>query len=289
MKYCLEVWGTDYARIRDTCILAEKLGYDGFYYGESLTDIDLDCWTVLSGLAEKTDAIHLGPVITYVLPQYKSIALLAKQATTLQQISAGRLEFRTGAGAIPRYASAWWQPYGIDYPDNLQRTAILEEGLQVLQGLWTKSSVYFRGKYFKVDCADLQRSYRIPVTVAAKGPRMLEIAAKHADVWEASYLSPEQFRDLNSVFSKMTDRDIVRSLELDVVIADSDSELQQKENQFARERGLAYDADRGLVGKPDAIAEKVRAYEKAGVQQMLLAFLDPLDGRALELFIEAVR
>lgn len=288
MKYCLEVWGTDYARIRDTCILAEKLGYDGFYYGESLTDIDLDCWTVLSGLAENTDAIHLGPVITYVLPQYRSIALLAKQAATLQQISADRLEFRTGAGAIPRYASAWWQPYGIDYPDNLQRAAILE-GLQVIQDLWTKSAVYFRGKYFKVDCAGLQRSYRIPVTVAAKGPRMLEIAAKHADVWEASYLSPEQFRDLNSVFSKMTDRDIVRSLELDVVIADSDSELQQKENQFARERGLAYDADRGLVGKPDAIAEKVKAYEKAGVQQMLLAFLDPLDKRALELFIEAVR
>lgn len=288
MKYCLEVWGTDYARIRDICILAEKLGYDGFYYGESLTDIDLDCWTVLSGLAEKTDAIHLGPVITYILPQYRSIALLAKQATTLRQISAGRLEFRTGAGAIARYASSWWQPYGIDYPDNLQRTVILE-GLQVLWDLWTKSSVCFRGKYFKVDCAGLQGSYRIPVTVAAKGPRMLEIAAKHADVWEASYLSPEQFRDLNSVFSKMTDRDIVRSLELDVVIADLDSELQEKEKQFARERGPAYGINRGLVGRPDAIAEKVREYEKAGVQQMLLAFLDPLDERALELFIKAVR
>ncbi len=286
MKYCLEVWGTDYARIRDACILAEKLGYDGFYYGESLTDIDLDCWTVLSGLAEKTDAIHLGPVITYLLPQYRSIALLAKQAVTLQQISAGRLEFRTGAGAIPRYASAWWQPYGIDYPDNSQRIVILQEGLQLLRDLWTKPSVCFSGTYFKADCAGMQ--CRIPVTVAAKGPRMLEIAARHSDVWEASYLGPEQFRDLNSTFSKMTDRDIVRSLELDVVIADSDSELQEKEKQFARERGI-YDINRGLVGRPDAIAEKVSEYEKAGVQRMLLAFLDPLDEEALELFIKAVR
>ena len=39
-SFCLEVWGTDYNKINDTCILAEKLGYDGFYYGESIADID---------------------------------------------------------------------------------------------------------------------------------------------------------------------------------------------------------------------------------------------------------
>jgi hypothetical protein len=38
-NFCLEVWGTDYNKIKDTCILAEKLGYDGFFYGESLADI----------------------------------------------------------------------------------------------------------------------------------------------------------------------------------------------------------------------------------------------------------
>ncbi len=48
MKFCLEIWGTNYEKIKDNCIFAEKLGYDGFFYGESLTDIDLDCWTVLS-------------------------------------------------------------------------------------------------------------------------------------------------------------------------------------------------------------------------------------------------
>ena len=48
MRLCLEVWGTDYGKIKDTCILAEKLGYYGFYYGESLAEIDLDCWSVIS-------------------------------------------------------------------------------------------------------------------------------------------------------------------------------------------------------------------------------------------------
>jgi hypothetical protein len=48
MRLCLEVWGSDYEKIKQTCVLTEKLGYYGFYYGESLTHIDLDCWTVLS-------------------------------------------------------------------------------------------------------------------------------------------------------------------------------------------------------------------------------------------------
>jgi alkanesulfonate monooxygenase SsuD/methylene tetrahydromethanopterin reductase-like flavin-dependent oxidoreductase (luciferase family) len=60
-SFCLEVWGTDYNKVKDTCILAEKLGYDDFYYGESLADIDLDCWTIISNLSAITDKIKLGP------------------------------------------------------------------------------------------------------------------------------------------------------------------------------------------------------------------------------------
>lgn len=60
-SFCLEVWGTDYDKIKDTSILAEKLGYYGFYYGESLADIDLDCWTILSNLSAITSKIKLGP------------------------------------------------------------------------------------------------------------------------------------------------------------------------------------------------------------------------------------
>ncbi|HKI06910.1 MAG TPA: LLM class flavin-dependent oxidoreductase, partial [Nitrososphaeraceae archaeon] len=71
-NFCLEVWGTDYNKIKDTCILAEKLGYDGFFYGESLADIDMDCWTVLSSLSAVTTKVKLGPVITYLFPQYRS-------------------------------------------------------------------------------------------------------------------------------------------------------------------------------------------------------------------------
>lgn len=296
MQFCLEVWGTDYNKIKDTCILAEKLGYYGFYYGESLAEIDMYCWTVLSALASQTSSIKLGPVITYMIPQYRNVALLAKQVVTLQEISNGRLEFRTGAGATLQYAAQWWYPYGIDYPKNAERVSMLEEGLQVLQMLWTKPSVVFNGKYFKVNGATLQKpSKHIPVTVAAKRNKMMRIAAKHADIWEASYLSPDQFKELNEKFnciSKEFGRKVGRSIELDVIIANSDSDLENKERQFAMERGpnvYQQILRNGLVGKPDRIAKMVKEYVSAGVEQFFLAFQDPFDVNALKLFMDAVK
>jgi alkanesulfonate monooxygenase SsuD/methylene tetrahydromethanopterin reductase-like flavin-dependent oxidoreductase (luciferase family) len=77
------------------------------FYGESLANIDLDCWTVLSSLINITSKIKLGPVITYLFPEYRSIALLAKQAITFQTLSTGRLEYRTGAGATLQYSVQW--------------------------------------------------------------------------------------------------------------------------------------------------------------------------------------
>jgi alkanesulfonate monooxygenase SsuD/methylene tetrahydromethanopterin reductase-like flavin-dependent oxidoreductase (luciferase family) len=308
-SFCLEVWGTDYNKIKDTCILSEKLGYDGFYYGESLADIDLDCWTILSNLSAITNKIKLGPIITYLLPQYRNIFLLAKQAVTLQAISNGRLEFRTGAGATLQWSSQWWHPYGIDYPNNAQRVSILEEGIRVLDMLWNKqTAVSFEGKHFKLKGASLQKTTtttnqkRMPVTIAAKRNKTMQIAAKYADIWESSYITPEQFASLNKKFDDISkqlnsndnginmSKEISKSIELDVIISDSDSDLEYKKRIFAMERGpgMAYQIlKHGLVGKPDKIAEKLKEYTSAGVDQFLLAFQDPFDHKGLGLFMEA--
>jgi alkanesulfonate monooxygenase SsuD/methylene tetrahydromethanopterin reductase-like flavin-dependent oxidoreductase (luciferase family) len=307
VQLCLEVWGTDYNKIKDTCILAEKLGYYGFYYGESLAEVDLDCWTVISALISQTSRIKLGPVITYVLPQYRSIALLAKQVITFQEVSGGRLEFRAGAGATLQYATQWWYPYGIEYPKESQRVSILDEGLQLLQMLWnssSKSSVYFNGKYFKINGVTMKKaSNSIPITVAAKKKRMMKIAVKHADVWESSYITPSQFSFLNAEFENIlkgmnrdindkSRKDITKSIELDVIIAESDSELEYKKRMFAMERGPGVYTQilrHGLVGRPDTIAQRINEYTDAGIGQFFLAFQDPFDSNALKLFIDAVK
>jgi alkanesulfonate monooxygenase SsuD/methylene tetrahydromethanopterin reductase-like flavin-dependent oxidoreductase (luciferase family) len=309
--FCLEIWGTDYNKIKDTCFLAEKLGYNGFFYGESLSGIDLDCWTVLSSLSALTTKIKLGPVITYLLPQYRSIALLAKQAVTLQEISEGRLEFRTGVGAIPQWALQWWHPYGIEYPSNVQRACMLDEGILLLRKLWKYDSdddlsVHFSGKYFKLNGApSMKPSKTIPITIAAMKRKTMQIANKYADVWESSYLTPDQLAALNKKFEGLKSNSnetgkhdcvggklIKKSIELDVLIADSESDLEHKKRIFATERGsptaqmiFKY----GLVGRPYGVAERLRKYIDVGIDQFFLAFQDPFDSNALELFTEAFR
>jgi alkanesulfonate monooxygenase SsuD/methylene tetrahydromethanopterin reductase-like flavin-dependent oxidoreductase (luciferase family) len=302
--FCLEIWGTDYNKIKETCLLAEKLGYHGFYYGESLTDIDLDCWTIVSNLSAMTHKIKLGPVITYILPQYRNISLLAKQALTVQEISNGRLEFRTGVGAPPQWASNWWHPYAIDYSNNAKRVSLFEEGMELLGMLWSRSSTTttFNGQHFKVkDIALLKNCLRtkvIPITIAAKQLKTMQIAAKYAHIWECSYLNPEQFVSLNKKFEnicKKTNQDegrrITKSIELDVIISESDSDLKYKKKIFATERGLSLANQifkQGLIGTPEEVRERLIQYTRVGVNQFLLAFHDPLDNKALELFVDTV-
>ena len=69
----------------------------------------------------------------------------------------------------------------------------------------------------------------------------MQLAARHADIQESSYLSPEQFASINSEFEKISNstKRFVKSIELDVIIANSDSELEYKKRLFTMERGPA--------------------------------------------------
>lgn len=299
MRFCLEVWGTSFEDIRKTCLEAEKLGYYGFYYGESLAEIDMDCWTVISSLAAITNKIKLGPVITYLFPQYRNIALVAKKALTFQEISEGRLEFRTGSGATLQYASQWWYPFGVSYPKISQRLIILEEGLQILEKFWSGKPVFFDGKYFKINGGTMKRTNNtIPITIAAKGDKMMAMAAKYANIWEASYLSPEKFNDLNEKFKEICSKEkindsnkIMRSIELDVIIAKSESDLDYKKRLFIMNRGPGvYNQilQNGLVGTKDRVRQKIDEYADSGVEQFFLAFHDPYNISDLQLFIDSI-
>ena len=189
----------------------------------------------------------------------------------------------------------------------------LEEGLKVLKMLWDNSnnnSVYFSGKHFKINGATTKKPIkRIPLTIAAKKKRMVKIAPEYADIWETSYITPTQFSASNAEFTDIlkdmnnnnnnhnnsrskNNKNIIRSIELDVMIAESDSELEYKKRIFAMERGPGvYNQilKHGLVGKPDTIAQRIKEYTDAGVDQFFLAFQDPVDLKALELFIDAVK
>ncbi len=130
----------------------------------------------------------------------------------------------------------------------------------------------------------------------------MQIAARYAGVWESSYITPEQFVSLNKKFENIiksesdnninTDKKIIKkSIELDVIIADTDSDLEYKKRIFAMERGPGVSHQifkHGLVGTADKIGERLREYIDSGIDQFLLAFQDPFDTRALESFTDAL-
>ncbi len=92
--------------------------------------------------------------------------------------------------------------------------------------------------------------------------------------------------------SKLAKKKIIKSIELDVVIANSDSELEYKKRLFAMDRGPAIlnkIQRHSLVGKPEDIAQKVRKYIDAGIEQFFLAFQDPFDYQAIQLFMSVVK
>lgn len=246
---------------------------DGFYYGESPHDLNLECWTTLAALAASTERIRLGPVIANVLPSYRSTHLLARQAAAISIISDGRLDFRTGVGASVSYGRSWWEPFGVDYPGYDRRLAETTNALATFRRLWADGP-------------------EIPVTVAATGSRALALAAAAADVWETSFATPDEFAERARRMDEMLDgRSILRCLEIDGFVATSqhrlDGLLATVRNDRGRDENLEEILRRGLVGTPNQVADQLGRLAAAGVDQVLVAAHDPHDEDLLEALAQA--
>lgn len=296
MRLALEVWGADLAQTMATCRRAEELGFDGFYLGESPTGLNLDCWTTLAALAQATDRIRLGPVITNVLPSYRSTLLLGRQAATVAVIAEGRLDFRTGVGASATYGRPWWEPFGVRYGPYPERAADLDAALGVLRPIWAGESVAASalgpGQRIEGDPVTLGfAAPPIPITVAAVGPTGLDLAARHAAVWEASFCTPAEFEQLGAEFRarlaghmNRSGERVRRSLEIDAVVGATTAGAAGALDALKRDRAsedLDRVLNRALVGTPDRVAERLLELNAVGVDQLVMAAHDPHDPDAL--------
>jgi alkanesulfonate monooxygenase SsuD/methylene tetrahydromethanopterin reductase-like flavin-dependent oxidoreductase (luciferase family) len=266
------VWGNDYEQLLATARAAEQFGFTALYYGESPHRLNLETSTVLAALAAHTTTLRIGSVITNLLPAYRSFPLFVRQIEALTVISRGRFDLRTATGAAQAWARPWWDGAGVVYPDRAARRRILEQWLHQLRQVWATSAA-------PVD--------RPPITVAATGPHALAIAARHSDVWEASFCTIGQFRELAARFDELAARRrprVLRSLEIDAVTAATAPARQRLTARFLAERGddgpvaLA----KAVTGSAGEIAEQLAAYHSAGVDQLLIATVDPHDQATLE-------
>jgi len=288
----------DYYTLKKVVLECDRLGFDSvwvydhlqFTYGPTL-----ECWTVLSALAEATRKIRIGPLVTCNAFRYPS--LLAKMTATVDMISNGRLNFGIGAGWHEAEAVA----YGIPFPKSGVRVEMLDEALAIIKKLWTEDEVTFNGKYYSVNKAvclpkPVQKPYP-PILVGGGGDKMLRVIAKHADAWNSGFVSPEDFKGemarLEQACKEMgRDRGTIENtFQSRFIIAENDEEALERTEEWREERnGAQGDPDWkfAIKGAPQSCASMLKTYVDAGVTHFTLLFADAVKLKPLRLFAKEV-
>jgi dimethylsulfone monooxygenase len=292
--------------IRDLAAQSEQDGFELSLIAElNLNDIkghrapSLDCWTLAPAVAAATSTLEL---MLAVRPNYHSPSLTAKSLSTLDVIAPGRISLNV--------VSSWWKDeaaqYGAPFDVHDARYARTQEWLEVISRLLTEDTVTHSGSLYELDGAVLEpKPSRVPpVYMGGESPKAKEIIAAQADAYVMHGDAPEviaaKVADLSERRAAAGGPPMTFGVSGYVICRDSEAEAQaeldrildvrsspeayasyqdfiegsQLESQVSLEeysvsnRGLRS----GLIGTPDQIADRLRAYEQAGVGLMLLQF-----------------
>jgi Luciferase-like monooxygenase len=176
MKYGFVIPGGSLDEILDLATLSEKSGWDGFFYWDAIyLDQQLapiyDAWTVLAAIATRTKKIRIGAMLTAV--NRRRPWKLARESITVDHLSGGRLIIPTGLGALDDRGG-----YGsVGEPvDRKTRAELLDEGLDILTGLWSGKPFGYSGKHYKLEEMTFRETPaqkpRIPIWVVGAWPRI---------------------------------------------------------------------------------------------------------------------
>jgi F420-dependent oxidoreductase-like protein len=180
---------------------ADRLGFesiwmfDHFHTVPRPTDeITFESFTSLSALAALTSRVRLGHVV--ICTAFRNPALTAKMISTMDSVSAGRMELGIGAG----WKRDEWLAYGYGFPETKERLARLGDDLEVITRMLAGDKhqhATFKGRYSHVDDArnipkPIQKP-RTPIMVGGNGPNVTwRLAAKHADELNLDGMSPSE-------------------------------------------------------------------------------------------------
>ena len=275
----------------------EDGGFAGLYRSDHFTNPEgpyqdsLELWTSLTWLADNTERIEFGPLVSPV--SFRNPVFTARMGKDVDNLADGRLVLGVGAGWQEREH----ETFGFDLLDVPERMDRFEEGVAVIDRLLgSDEPVSFDGEYFQLDDALLlprpERDGGTRLLVGGNGrERTLPLAAARADEWNGVFLPPEEYATRNDRLDDLLaaeDRapgDLRRSLMTQVVFGRDEDELDAvldgRDPDELRERGI-------LVGTGPEVAEGLDRLDDAGADRVMLQWLALDDVDRLEGLADAV-
>lgn len=291
--------GLNWARWQNIARLVEDAGFVGLYRSDHFTNMNppdkdsLELWVSLTWLASNTKRIEFGPLVTPV--SFRHPALTARMAAAVDDLSNGRLTLGLGAGWQEREH----QLFGFDLLDTKPRFKRFEEGLHVITGLLNSDTpLSFDGTFYQLREATL-----LPRPLRPGGPRILvggngqkttpRLVSKFAHEWNAVFLTLEQFKEANQrIDNALTDanRDlnsVRRSMMTGCIFGHTEAALREKiEARGHTKEELQHSGI--IVGSASQVKEQLHRLQEAGLQRIMLQWLDLDDLAGLEALAKAV-
>lgn len=254
----------------------------------------MEGWTALAALAQATSRVRLGILVTG--NTYRHPAVLAKQATTVDYISGGRLIFGIGAG----WHTYEHQAFGIPFYTTRERLVRLDEAVQYIKLLWTEARPVFQGRYYSLDKPpynppNVQQPHP-PILIGGGGEkRTLRTVAQYADYTNIQGPPEEVAHKFKVLEQHCRDvgRDyhsIRRSIQVPLFFTE-DAGFKERVLQgmsAATGRSQEEAARALLIGSADEIKSRVREFVAAGVQEFMLAQWPRIHMEGLRRFSEEV-
>ncbi len=250
-------------------------------------EVTFECWMSTAALARDTSTIRIGQMVT--CNSYRHPALLAKMASTVDVLSHGRLNFGIGAG----WDEQEYRAYGYTYPDGPERLRQLREAVQVMLAMWKEEEAYFEGTYYQVRGAINQpkgvKPPHIPLLIGGDGEKVtLKLVAQYADACNVGD-DPATVKQKLAVLKQHCAtvgreyESIHRTSTTFCLIADSDEQARAL-LPAERKARIGNKMTTALIGNPETIHQRLVVYEEAGVQELVLRFVDGTNLEALRRF-----
>jgi F420-dependent oxidoreductase-like protein len=289
--------GLNWPRWQKLAAAVEDLGFAGLYRSDHFTNADgpdqdsLELWVSLTWLAGHTRRIEFGPLVTPF--SFRHPAFTARMASAVDDLSGGRLTLGVGAGWQEREHAH----FGFDLLNLPHRFARFEEGLHVLSLLLQSNQpVDFSGTYYRLHEAILlprpQRPGGPPLLIGGNGGRRtLPLVARYAKEWNGVFSPAPEVAANNRRLDELLlaegrqPGEVRRSLMTGCRFGRDQAELNRKLGS----RSVAELREGGqIVGTPAQVVDQLGELAQAGVQRVMLQWLDLDDLDSLSALAQAV-